>query len=105
MYQLIYISSATQMLTEAEFMEVSRHALDQNNEPAITGTLIYKDGSFMGVLEGEQEIVAQIYENISHDPRHTLVSIIQEGPIAAREYDKWVIGYSNSQGGECEITS
>ena len=105
MYQLIYISSATQLLSKAEFLEVSRHALDKNEEPAITGTLIYKDGSFMGVLEGEQEVVAQIFENISHDPRHTLVSIIQEGPIATREYDKWATSYSNSQGGEDETVS
>lgn len=42
-----------------------------NNERAgITGMLLYKDGNFMQLLEGEKEAVLRLHKNIIVDPRH-----------------------------------
>lgn len=105
MYQLIYISSATKSLTREDFLELVAHAQKQNAAMGITGVLMFKDGNFMQVLEGEQELIAKLYADIKVDPRHTLVSIIQEGPISLREYSEWSSTYFNSEEGEYENIS
>ncbi len=102
MYQLIYISSATHHISKAEFEELAAHAQKKNAELGITGTLAFKDGNFMQVIEGEQESIALLFAQIKGDPRHTLVSIIQEGSISAREYSGWISSFYDSEEGECE---
>ena len=105
MYQLIYISSATKSLVREEFLELVAQSQNNNDALGITGVLMYKDGNFMQVLEGEQEVIAKLYASIKADPRHTLVSIIQEGPISLREYPDWSTTYLNSEEGQHENVS
>ncbi len=99
MYQLIYISSATKNLARDEFLELVALSKSRNEALDITGVLMFKDGNFMQVLEGEQEIISRLYSTIRVDSRHTLVSIIQEGPIDLREYPDWSSTYFNSEEG------
>lgn len=105
MYQLIYISSATKSLARAEFLELVAQSQSNNDAVGITGILMYKDGNFMQVMEGDQELIAKLYSTIKVDPRHTLVSIIQEGPISLREYPGWSSSYFNSEEGQYEVIS
>jgi hypothetical protein len=105
MYQLIYISSATKSLAREEFLELVAQSQSKNDAMGITGVLMYKDGNFMQVLEGEQEYIAKLYSSIKLDSRHTLVSIIQEGPISLREYPDWSSTYFNSEEGQHEVVS
>ena len=67
MYQLIYISSATHHISKAEFEELAAHAQKKNAELGITGTLAFKDGNFMQVIEGEQESIALLFAQIMHN--------------------------------------
>lgn len=103
MYQLIYISSSTKSLAKDEFLELVVQSQSKNDAMGITGVLMFKDGNFMQVLEGEQELIAKLYSTIKVDPRHTLVSIIQEGPINLREYQGWSSTYFNSEEGQYEV--
>lgn len=97
MYQLIYISSATKSLARDEFSELVALSKSKNEAMGVTGVLMFKDGNFMQVLEGEQEVISKLYSTIQEDSRHTLVSIIQEGPISLREYPSWSSTYFNSE--------
>jgi len=103
MYQLIYISSATKNLDREEFLQLVAHSQSKNNAQGITGVLMFKDGNFMQVLEGDQELIAQLYATIKVDSRHTLVSIIHEGPISFREYPGWSSSFFNSEDGQYEV--
>ena len=103
MYQLIYISSSTKNLAREEFLELVAQSQLKNDAMGITGVLMFKDGNFMQVLEGEQELIAKLYSAIKVEPRHTLVSIIQEGPISLREYQGWSSTYFNSDEGQYEV--
>jgi len=103
MYQLIYISSATKSLAREEFLELVAHSKSKNTAMGITGILMFKDGNFMQVLEGKQELIAKLYSTIKVDSRHTLVSIIQEGLINLREYPGWSSTYFNSEEGQYEV--
>ena len=79
MISLIYVSSAVELFSAAELatlLETSR----RNNAPTgITGMLLYKDGSFMQVIEGEEEEIHKLHSRISRDPRHAgLITLMEK---------------------------
>lgn len=92
---LIYSSAATHEFTDEELIELLRKARLTNESLGITGMLLYTEGSFFQVLEGDSDAVTQLFQRISQDPRHSqVVTIIQE-PIARRSFGDWSMGYTN----------
>jgi hypothetical protein len=97
---LIYVSSATRPFTQSELLallETSR----RNNEPvAITGLLLYRDGNFMQVLEGEETAVTVTHARISKDSRHGGLITMLKGPITQRNFGDWSMGFRNLDSAE-----
>lgn len=100
MYQLIYVSSATETFTRDKFLDLAFTMSSDNAKSGITGMLVFKDGNFMEVLEGEESAVKALFSKVNHDPRHTLVSVIQEGEIQNREYATWMMTFYNPETGQ-----
>ena len=73
-------------------LEVSRR---KNARLGITGLLLYKQGLFLQVFEGEETLVRQLYTLISMDRRHHSLLVIDEWPIAARTFPDWSMGFRN----------
>jgi hypothetical protein len=59
----------------------------------VTGLLVYVDGNFLQVLEGEQEVVAALFEKISRDRRHKDVKVVYKASIDRRTFDAWQMAY------------
>ena len=57
--------------------------------------LLYTEGSFFQVLEGESEKVGSLLEIIKRDERHTKVTVIIREPIAKRSFGDWTMGYAD----------
>ena len=57
--------------------------------------LLYKEGNFMQVLEGEERVVHALAAKISRDPRHHKMVTMFEGPVERREFSHWSMGFSN----------
>jgi hypothetical protein len=90
---LIYASTATGVPTDADLAEVLR-ASRCNNEPvAITGMLLYVDGSFFQVLEGSATAVDAAFARIAADARHCRAAVIIRERIARRAFGEWSMGY------------
>lgn len=90
----IYASLAAPSFKEDELpllLERARHA---NAGQSLTGMLLYIEGSFFQVLEGEAEAVDAVYTRIIRDPRHTRVTLIIREPIAQRDFSEWTMGFS-----------
>ena len=101
-YQLIYVSSATETFTREKFLDMAFVMSSENTKAGITGMLVFKDGNFMEVLEGEESAVKALFSKIEQDTSHTLVSVIQEGEISTREYPSWAMNFYNPQTQEYE---
>lgn len=87
--QIIYISSSKELLDEGQLCELSSSFSRNNEEHGITGLLLYKDGSFMQVIEGEKLNIEQLYFSIEKDTRHSgVVQLIKES-IAQRQFPEW----------------
>jgi blue light- and temperature-responsive anti-repressor len=93
---LIYSSAATRHIPDEEMMDILARSRANNARKAVTGMLLYENGSFFQILEGPQEAVDETYDIIAKDIRHTdVVTIIRE-PIPKRAFAEWTMGYAQA---------
>ena len=57
--------------------------------------LLYKDGNFMQLLEGEEATVRELYTIIIDDQRHCNVTTISEETTPERLFPSWSMGFQN----------
>jgi uncharacterized Fe-S cluster-containing MiaB family protein len=95
MISLIYVSTASHLLTTDELLEILHISQKKNKERQVTGMLLYKGGNFMQVLEGPEESVKSIFESIQRDLRHHDVSVLMLEPIEERQFTQWTMAFHN----------
>jgi len=93
--QLIYSSSANQTFRRSELTELLIKARQNNRRCGVTGILLYAEGSFFQVLEGEPETVDRLFASIQRDQRHKHVTAIIREPVSERAFGDWTMGYAN----------
>ena len=92
MYNLVYRSTAN-TFSSTQVDDILNESRDFNKRNDITGCLIYHKGFFIQYLEGEAEIVLELFEKIRVDPRHYEVILLSKGNIYSREFDTWSMAY------------
>ena len=90
---LVYLSASHPDLTEDDLEQILKFARKNNESLNITGVLIYGEGSFIQVLEGEKETVNQLYKHIRRDSRHFNLIKLLSMPIDERSFPKWRMGF------------
>lgn len=90
---IVYLSSATKLLSQEEVFGIVEKSQKNNRAAGITGVLLYFNGSFLQVLEGQQERVNQLYALIQADYRHTHLIELYNKPIERRSFGDWLMGY------------
>ena len=101
--QLCYVSTAVRMMSGDDLTEILQTARRKNAERKITGMLVYKDMSFLQVLEGNRADIDEIFGTISEDPRHHRVTTLFEINIPQREFGEWAMGYYQPSADEFEF--
>ncbi|MGS2717874.1 BLUF domain-containing protein [Eionea flava] len=93
---LSYISCAKHRFSDDELLALLEHCHAHNSQHNISGLLLYNGAStFLQVLEGEQDIVEQLYLRISTDKRHHRVNCILKKAIEKRDFPDWKMGFRN----------
>jgi Sensors of blue-light using FAD len=95
MYHLVYTSHATQPLDEKALISLLKKSRASNAKKNITGMLLFVNGKFMQVLEGDKKSVTSIYQIIQNDPRHSRVTLLIEGESEKRIFTNWSMGFKN----------
>jgi EAL domain-containing protein (putative c-di-GMP-specific phosphodiesterase class I) len=93
--QLIYCSAARHSFSSEELQQLLARARKNNAQLGLTGMLLYTDGSFFQVLEGEPATVDRMFEKISSDARHARVTVIIRETIPTRSFEEWTMGYAS----------
>lgn len=93
MFSLLYVSSAVRPFSGSDLEELLATSRDNNARVGITGMLLYKDGNFMQVLEGEEGAVRDLYDKIGDDPRHRGEIVLREGFTEERQFPGWSMGF------------
>lgn len=91
--QLIYVSSAARLLDEQALRAILESSIRHNTPQAVTGMLLYANGAFMQVLEGDEAAVAETMSRIRADPRHHDIYELCASPVTAREFGAWSMGF------------
>ncbi|NNE01966.1 MAG: BLUF domain-containing protein [Eudoraea sp.] len=94
-YQLTYRSKAIEDITPNSIYEIVKVANEFNPTVGITGCLVFDNGYFIQILEGEKEVVEELYFKIKQDKRHSFASVLSKDFTAKRFFDKWDMAYMN----------
>ncbi|NMG39552.1 BLUF domain protein [Chelativorans sp. ZYF759] len=92
-YQLLYVSGASGAVTEAEIEQILSSSRRNNAALGVTGMLLYSDGAFIQVLEGDEKTVKALARRISHDRRHRNYMVLCEQFAEERAFADWQMGF------------
>lgn len=103
MYHIIYSSQAEAAMTLTTLVVLLMQARTLNERQHVTGALVYSDGQFMQVMEGEEGVIKELYERVGKDPRHHDVRTLAEGPIASRSFAQWSMAFGEVPAAEFQV--
>jgi hypothetical protein len=87
----IYLSVAPPTLSEHDTVQFLTKARKVNRKNDVSGMMLYTDGRFLLLLEGETTSVDLACSTIFSDKREYRV-LLRE-PIAEREFPEWTLGF------------
>lgn len=90
----VYASAASADFTKNHLETLLVHARTKNQQLGLTGMLLFTAGSFFQVLEGEAATVEAVVTTITHDQRHTHITVITRESIVTRDFAHWSMGAS-----------
>lgn len=92
-FQLVYVSSATRLMTAADLSDLLLQARARNKELGITGLLLYRDGNFIQAIEGPEPSIELLLAALLRDPRHHDVTVVWRQPATQRDFADWTMGF------------
>jgi len=90
---IVYASFSDKNLSEKELNKLLKDIRIKNKKQNVTGLLLYNDGAFIQVIEGESDIIHNLYKIIKKDKRHTNIVKLLDEPISERAFPDWSMGF------------
>lgn len=91
--QIVYVSSSPSRNEPKDIESILAQARLNNEVEGITGLLVFSDGSFLQVLEGDEDAVRRRYELISRDRRHSFVIKLLDREVPQRMFPDWSMAW------------
>lgn len=95
MRSITYVSTATEAFGPPELLAMLGQVRPRNEQRGITGVLLYRSGRIIQTLEGPDEAVASVFDQIVDDPRHSDIFVVLHGAIEERQFPNWCMGFEN----------
>lgn len=96
LYQFAYFSISTFPMKEIDLIEILSKSRTNNQLLGVTGILVFMDGCFLQVLEGEKDIVMALAYKIKADKRHKDFIKLHESEIEERDFKDWSMGFETT---------
>ena len=97
-YSLAYESQASVPFTEPDLLDLLDRSRTKNADVGVTGILLYRQGTFLQVLEGQRAQVDALYATISSDDRHHAVDTVLVEDRQERRFPDWTMGFADVDG-------
>ena len=81
----------------AELDQLLERARVRNRYFRITGALLFNDGCFAQILEGEAEDLNFVFQSIQADPRHCNVTLLQRDSVDERAFGDWAMDFIDAE--------
>ena len=95
LHRVIYVSAARRPLAPDELAALLDGSRRRNAAIDVTGLMLYHDGSILQILEGPEDKVQALFRTICDDPRHRQVITMASGPVEARAFPDWRMGFAD----------
>ncbi len=96
-YNLVYMSESRMGPTTAASLQavddILAVARDRNASVDVTGALLFTEGRFVQVLEGDRDTVHEVFGRIGGDPRHADVEILSAQYSDRRRFKEWSMAF------------
>jgi len=92
-FQLVYTSAARKDINAEQIRSLLQSSRHNNQKSGITGMLVYGHRHFIQLLEGQQDNVMHLYQNICADQRHDRVVLQLTRLGRNRFFNNWDMGY------------
>lgn len=92
-FQLVYISKAVDDISYTDIEDILKVSRANNARDAITGLLIFRDGYFLQLLEGQEELVRATVAKIIEDDRNYKVFVMLETTGSSRLFEDWSMAF------------
>jgi len=79
--------------TTGDLEELLDHARRSNAAKGVIGALVYADGIFLQILEGDNARVQELMAKIQRDVRHGGVLILREGEVPKAIFGSWKMAF------------
>lgn len=93
MHHIMYLSRAARPMSDEELARLLQQARRANAQRGVTGALVYGNGQFMQIIEGEEETLAALYARLYQDARHGRIVKFADKPIAERTFTNWSMAF------------
>ena len=93
---LVYVSSATGRLDQAQIDGLLLSSRRFNAAVAVTGALLHHDGAFLQYLEGPAEGLSRVWQRVVACPLHHGINELVREPVPGRQFDRWHMGFAQA---------
>ena len=96
LHSLMYSSLADPALTVTDINQMVESARRHNEQQQITGLLLFHEGSFLQVIEGDRKEISNLFEKkLLRDSRHSAVSLFHDCALVERQFRYWHLAFSD----------
>lgn len=102
-YYIIYASKCQQGLEADQLEHILVHSSIFNKINSVTGILLFSEGHFLQLIEGNKEDVINLWNSIQADTRHYDFYKIVEGSLEERMFSDWSMCYKSENYEELQL--
>ena len=95
--RLVYVSNASAFFREEELLEILKVSRRNNERDGLTGLMVFHEGRFFQIIEGEMDAVMRCFNRIMRDGRHDDLVMIETGQVEERSFGQWRMAYQDAQ--------
>lgn len=90
-HAICYVSTAHSDLSQHQIETLLNLSKERNEPLDIKGVLLYSEGNFFQIMEGEKDTVLEVFKKIEKDPRHYGLIQIMGSDIAQGSCDGYKV--------------
>lgn len=92
-FHLVYISEAAEDISYTDIRDILDVSRRNNVQEAITGLLIFREGHFLQLLEGDEKSVRNVLGKILLDDRNYSLRVLIEAEGESRLFANWAMAF------------
>ena len=97
LHEVLYVSTLAPRAPLGVVAQIIGKARIANEAAGITGLLIFYGMRFCQQIEGPRRELLALSQRVLQDKRHIHVEILRHGPLAARRFERFSMGYADME--------